>query len=528
MKKLSFFLLFVLVLSLVPVLAQQNNNPGNNNNEIISGGIAGNGNNGYPSDSIFVINSFDYKLKGRTRVYALEKKIDLVTGEEITGYSNFERYIQNKKQLLINERVLKDNIIIEYTIEEAREDGKYPVNLTIIAEDTWNIMALPYPKYDTNSGFELTVKIRDYNFLGTMTPLRLDVGYIYDEEKRHIFKSLIDADIPFKLFGLYWTVDFDNYFNYQPNKDFHYYYANHTGLFVDIPIGRTTLNIGFSEYIVFNEENSNNDKDLTSKNFQEGLYMSSRPEISWKIPTGFKLGEYRELTYTPKISAAFNHEILPWTLLETKKGPFLTFSHLLMIERIDWIGNFKKGYTASINNSFNFNFFYMSTDRQPFASQEYFTSYLDVNAAAYFIFTDFLGFYTRFKYRHWFNSYGDSAGDVLRGFRDSYIKSDYMISLNIDIPIRVLKVRLSEWFKTNFKAFDCDIQISPTIDAAVYQEHTGDALGPGYFILAAGAEMIVYPLATRSMFMRISFAYGLLSPEKLKGYELFIGMELHY
>jgi len=505
------------VFLITPIFAQQADSQEN---------TAANINASYAPDSIFLINSFDFNVKGWTKPYALIEKAELITGEEITGFANLEKYIQNKTQLIINERVLKDNVLIEYTVEEAIENGsgqkKYPVNLTINVEDTWNIIALPYPKYDTNSGFEITIKARDYNFLGTMSPLRLDIGYINDEEKRNIFTLMLDADIPFRLFGLYWNFDFDNNFNYQPNKEFHYYYSNKTGLSVDIPVGRSTLNIGFYEHIIFNEENSDKDKKQLGQNFQEGLYLSSRTQISWKIPTGFKFGD-EELTYTPKISAVFNHEISPWILSDTRKGPFLTFSHVLNVGRVDWIGNFKKGFLAGISNSFNYNFYYLEINKEPL------TVSLDVTGSGHFIFNDYLGFSTRVKYRHWFNTYSTSAGDTLRGFRDNTIKADYIVSVNFDVPVKVLKFKPSKWFNSKVKVFDFDLHLGPVIDIGIYQEHIENQfLGSGYFLLAAGLEAIIFPDFFRSMFLRVSFGYGLLGPEKAKGYELFVGMELHY
>ena len=509
-----------MVFSLTPVFAQQTDSSGNN---------GGNKNN-YSPDSIFVINSFNFNVDGRTRPYALINKADLIIGEEIIGFANLEKYIQNKTQLLINERVLKNNVLIEYTVDEPpeNEDGekKFPVNLTITVEDTWNIVGLPYPKYDSNTGFEIIIKLRDYNFLGTMSPLRLDVGYRNDEEKRHIFTSMLDADIPFRFLGLNWNFDFDNNFNYQPNKEFHYYFVNKTGLYVDIPVGFTTMTIGFYEHLIYNEENSNHDKILFGKNFQEGLYMSSRPYISWKIPTRFMFGD-EELTYTPRISAVFNHEISAWALSENRIGPFFTFSHDFSVGRVDWIGNFKKGFSASISNSVNYNFYYLQNNSYfTLTEQDPLTSSLDVSGAGYFILTDFLGFSTRFKYRHWFNTYNSGAGDTLRGFRDGNISADYMVSVNFDVPIRVLRFKPSKWFNSKVKVFDFDLHLSPVVDFAVYQEHKKD--GAGYFLLSAGLEAIIFPDFFRSLFLRVSFGYGLLGPDHVKGYELFVGMELHY
>ncbi|MDR2144058.1 MAG: hypothetical protein LBP29_06790, partial [Treponema sp.] len=129
---------------------------------------------------IYVISGFDFSVKGRTRPFAIINNGEFRAGEEIRGLANLEKYVKDKTQLLVNQRVL-EKAGIEYTLSDPGDDGKIPVRLFISVEDTWNIIAVPYPKYDTNSGFELIIKARDYNFFGTMSALRLDLGYKYDE-----------------------------------------------------------------------------------------------------------------------------------------------------------------------------------------------------------------------------------------------------------------------------------------------------------------------------------------------------------
>ena len=98
-----------------------------------------------PDDSIYVINSFVFNIDGYTRPYALINKGDLIAGEEISGLSNLEKYVQDKTQLLYNERVL-DSVSMEYFVGQMRENGKYPVDLVVNVKDTWNIVAIPRPK----------------------------------------------------------------------------------------------------------------------------------------------------------------------------------------------------------------------------------------------------------------------------------------------------------------------------------------------------------------------------------------------
>ena len=51
------------------------------------------------------------------------------------------------------------------------------VTLDVYTRDTWNLIALPYFKYDSNSGLLLALRGRDYNFFGTMQTLTLNLDY---------------------------------------------------------------------------------------------------------------------------------------------------------------------------------------------------------------------------------------------------------------------------------------------------------------------------------------------------------------
>ena len=311
--------------------------------------------NNYQPDAVFVIDSFNFDITGMTRPEALMRKGDLKKGEEITGLPGLEMFIQNKTQLLYNERVL-ESVSIHYTIGDKREDDKYPVNLIITTTDTWNIVAIPRPQYSSNSGFDITIKARDYNFLGTMSPLRLDLGYQYDESGQTFFNFMLDSDVPFTMFNLNWNINFDNYFDYRPNMERPYFYRNVSGISVEVPVGPTKITTGFDESFIYNEENPDRYKEAYG-DFQDGLYLSSKPYISWKIPTGLVMGYWGDLVYTPGIFAVFNHEISRWPLDDIHKGPSLNFTHSLGFSRVDWIKNFLKGFDVGIRHSIDYNFF---------------------------------------------------------------------------------------------------------------------------------------------------------------------------
>jgi hypothetical protein len=478
---------------------------------------------GQELEPVFIISSFDFKVEGFTRPNALIDKGELVIGEEITGVSNLEKYIQKKTQMLMNERVL-DNVKIDYVTGDM-ENGKIPVHLTFYIKDTWNIVAIPRPKYSSNSGFELVLKARDYNFLGTMSPLRLDIGYQYDEQGRNFLVFELDSNIPFHVFGIKWNFKFFNSFNYRPDMEKPFYYNNITGLSAELPFKFTTFIFGINESLFLNEENDDIYKLLYGYgDFQNGVYMSSRPYITWKIPTGIFIGNFGEIDYTPEISAVFNHEFSQWPLDDIRKGPFLKLNQSLGFNHLDWIGNFLNGFDVSVSNSYSYD--YYLKNKQPW------TGFLGLKGISHFIITDFFGISSRLLYRHWFirdREYVET-GDALRGILDKDVLSDYMLSLNIDFPVRVFSFTPSKWLnKPKLRVFNFDLHLSPVIDAALHHDPINKIdFSFKNILFSGGVEAVVFPEFFRSLFVRFSMGWNLSNFSNGRNWEFYLGTDYHY
>jgi hypothetical protein len=476
----------------------------------------GNSHNGGSPDSneVFVINAFHFTVKGRTRPDALIRAGEFKEGEEIAGWRELGRYIRDKTQLLVNQRVLA-KAVIDYSLGELQADGRYPVDLHLTIEDTWNIIALPYPKYDSNTGFELIIKARDYNFFGTMNPLRVDVGYKYDEKGRSALLFEVDSDTPFRAFGYNWNVNFDHIFNYRPDVEEPFYYKNITGLSMELPFKTTTFTFGIEETLNLNEENAERYKPAYGE-FQNGLYMSSRLYTTWKIPTGLHIGEYGELNYTPEISASFNHEFPDNPLDDFRLGPFMTLRQSLGFNRIDWIGNYRRGLNVAARNSFRYDFHRMDKGENAVNVD------LSLGGLGHFIMSDNFGISANLQYRHWFYhdpDYHSSAGDALRGILDNAVHAEYMLSLNLDFPFRVLQFLPSRWFSPKLRFFDFEMHFSPIIDMAFYDAPSSPGSLPATsrltfddtnFLVSGGLELLFFSAFMRSLYVRASFAWNLV------------------
>ncbi|MDR1352635.1 MAG: hypothetical protein LBK05_05055 [Treponema sp.] len=480
-------------------------------------------------NTVFFIRNIDFDITGATRKFALLYHSEISQGERITGRKALEEYRLDKIQLLMNQRALQSANILFFE-GAALEDGSIPVDLLIITRDTWNIIVLPKPQYDSNNGFELTLKARDYNFFGTLSPLRIDLGYTLDADRlwnlsRGATNFMIDSDIPFRAFNLNWNVNFDHEFSYVYKEPL--FYKNTTGLSLELPVGFTTATFGFDQSVTVHEDNLKvyPDDYVESIHGEQWLqvYFTSATYVSWKIPTPLEIGRFGRLIYTPKLTGQVNY--LPagrGYIDDLRRGPAMTLGHSLGFGRIDWIDNFRRGIDASVSNNNTYNFYKQDWE-----------IYYDISTAYHHTFTGFLGMSGRLQYRQWLDGYTKTAGDVIRGVLDKSLCADSMLSLNLDLPLRVLRFVPSQWFNTSrLRIFDFDLHVSPFFDMAFLNDpvnNTGFASKPA---MGAGFEVIIFPLTFRSLYLRFSVGYDVNATIKAgkpnKWDEFFIGIGHHF
>jgi hypothetical protein len=457
---------------------------------------------------MYIIATIRFDIQGRTRPLALLDAGMFRQGELLLGEAGLASYIKDKTQLLLNQRILEE-VHIDYAAGKADAQGLVPVDLLVSVRDTWNIIVLPRPQYDDNKGFDLTLKGRDYNFLGTMNPLRVDVGYQRDTEGEQSLVFEIDSDTPFNAFGYAFNLNFDHAFSYTFEEPL--YYKNTTGLSMELPYRWTTFTFGFEEAAVIHEENE--DQYKAAYGDYDDWYMSSELYASWKIPTGFLVHTLGELAYTPKVAGKLTYP--KETLEYFRKGPTLTLSHKLGFGRIDWLGNYRNGVEVSLDNAYQYNL-----------------SHQDWNKTLFFTMTghwpvrDFFGISGRVRYRHWFDDTQD-AGDALRGILDKSVHAAYMVSLNLDFPFRILRFTPSQWLNNRkLRLFNFELHLSPFIDAALIPAPQA--------ALTGGLECIVFPEFMRSFYVRVSMGWNLIEAVKTQSLpdganrELFIGIGHHY
>ncbi|MCL2374641.1 MAG: hypothetical protein FWC65_05300 [Treponema sp.] len=494
------------------------------------------------SDAVYVIEEIEFSIDGATRPFALMIHGEFEIGRRLRGRESLLEYLSLKEQLLLNQRVFEE-VRVDYAVGESREDGSLPVRLLVSARDSWNFIVVPVPRYSTSDGFNISLIARHYNFLGTMSTLGADFGYGQRGGDRG-FNFSIESAAPFQAAGLTWTLTFNHFFNYVFGQPL--FYQNVTGLAVRIPWRSAALDLGFAQYLTFNEE-PGPEAAMYGMTARYAPYGATEVFAAHRIPLGIEAGGFGQVSYAARLSARFNYSR---ERMDEVRKPSVTASHSIGFGRIDWIGNFRRGLSASVENSFTW---YFGRDDAPFRAA------VDGDIRFHWPLAEFLGLSSRLRYRqwwHWSDAMNDgeggwiphfNAGDALRGVldsnvwrtRESDLQADRMLSLNIDAPIRVLVFQPSQWLgRRSLRIFDFEMHASPFMDMALLQgpfnnlnrdPHEGIRFRPAEMITTAGLELIAFSGLFRSLQIRASVGYNMGSFRGLSRWdEIYIGTSFHY
>lgn len=476
----------------------------------------------------YYIRSIIFDITGITKPVSLYNAAEIKEGEILADNETLESYVKIKTQLLKNSRVFED-VEIHYSFGDPEETGHIPVDLLIKTVDTWNVIALPYFKYDSSNGLEISAKIRDYNFLGTMQPLKIDLGYTIEREAiktkefdRSAFIIDIDSNYPFKAWDQNWNFDFDHFLSYTNKYGFEY--NNTTGLRLTLPTHNTTIMLSAYQGIYVNEENADIYKIKYGERYQGYWYLSNWLRADWSIPTPFEFNDFEKILYIPSLQVKENYRPFG-DIGEERVGPVGTIAQELFFGRVDWIDNFRKGLIVTLTNTNDYNF-YKQTWNKSFQAE-----YI-----GHFPLLSFFAFSVRMLGAVYFDEADERGGLPIRGIIDSAINTNYGVYTNLDLPIQVLRFVPSEWFgKPWMRYFNFEQQWSPFIDMALIQDtlHKRE-FSVNNMIITSGIEIVTFPLFIRSFFLRMSLGFDVREAIRIKALpdgnfrEIFIGLGHHY
>ena len=253
-----------------------------------------------------IIENFDINIDGTTKERALRKEMNLKEGQVFITYEDLVAAVSDQEQDLINTRVFNPGGVQMHPRKIRTEEETNYYTVDIFLEDTWTILPIPYPKYETGVGFRVGLKLFYDNALGSMNNfyLGMNLDLQWDEEEESFTPGS-------------WT------FNPQLN---------------DVKIGDKEYNFG----LMFRyAETQKTEADGTV--IEEHNYYNS----DFSISTKYDLGHDYFYRINPSIGfnygdSGFNYEKEPY---------YLKFSHSGGYSAVDWKKNFREGFSLTAGNS---------------------------------------------------------------------------------------------------------------------------------------------------------------------------------
>jgi hypothetical protein len=282
----------------------------------------------------------------------------------------------------VNDRVFKKVEVSDEPGETVGGMTEHSVTITVV--DAFSLFPLPYPSYDSNSGFELGVETHYDNGLGTMTNWYLDMYLVlrtYDDAfgvgKWRIhpkISNLVIAGLPFTL---------DCIFDHQENIV-------------------TEDDVAVADWTCYKAT-----ADLyTTFNFGKDWYY--KPEVEGATSFAFvdRLG-----------SGGYNKDTLALTLTNT-----------VGYGRINWVGNFRQGFDANADVAVS------TLDRNDSFGV---TGEIDATSAWYLPWK-LLDYYGRVHAQYAINDEPTGLGSWLRGVKDNSMSGVAGVFTNQTLAVDVI------------------------------------------------------------------------------------------
>ena len=485
------------------------------------------------------IADIEYHITGITRQYALEQSIKIDKKRVFGSEADFMVYFNDLKQQFYNERIFASSDL-DFTVSQPDAAGLCLVHLVITTVDSHHLLVVPYPKYNSNSGLNLKVKMKDTNFLGSMQTMSSDISFALEQDSdattanssiNYVFGISADFDIPFPLgpFDSTWENSWSTTYTIgdsAPEWDIS------TGLIVSLPFDGYSLDWEFKQTTT---------RDTDYSEYDDETYYTEYAQFSIPITLQY-IDNWGKVIYTPAVNATYN-----WDANGINKedddlsSPTYTIGQTLSTSRINWVGNFRQGLSLSFNQSIGYNtqrdeiIPHVSAETNIFLAFKYLGMCMDAYAFAYQNGSEKIGSRLR---GIWDNQkYADKTGYG----GDYALKPAAAIVVNMDMPFHIWTF---DFDKTKhlqkLHILNCELQIAPFFDFALAKnEVTGTNFYYKDGFYSGGLEFLVYPEKWRSLVIRASAGLDLgrtvvsrwLNTDwrsNVSKYEIDIGVGLHY
>ncbi|RKX97620.1 MAG: hypothetical protein DRZ90_05640 [Spirochaetes bacterium] len=415
------------------------------------------------------VESIVFVIDGNTREPAIRRYVDIKEGDVFSSEEEMLRIAEREKQDLVNYRVFK-NVTMDIN-ELSRSEDTVNWRITYGVKDSWTLLPIPYPKYDSNRGFRIGLKTYYDNAFGTMTDAYLGLGMDIRTNdttgKMEIGEWVINpAWRRIKLGTMYFDVDFTQRYSEEiydggtPAENYNYGYL------------QTTLSIG--SIIDF---------------FPTDWYYNFRPTFFFRY--GYK-----------NIGNPDNVRVEPFNFSWDHNGGW---------GRVDWVNNLRTGQNYNLGHSIRL---VVDPDTNDFQV----INDLNLTGTYYLPFALNFNYYGRAMAFASFNGRRSAVGSMLRGVADDSMSGDFGFVFNSTLGIRFWRLE-GIW----------DAQIHPFFDVGMAIPESG--FSPDRDIrYGGGFDLVLFLDALPSLVARATIGadLGQYNWNEWDKYEIIITSSLFY
>ncbi len=366
---------------------------------------------------------------------------------------------------MINLRVFDEveTELIMIREKTGEEPGLY--RLIISVSSSWTFFPLMVPTFDTNDELSVKTKVSYSNVFGTLVDLAVDGDFI------------VGIDPETDRFGVdYWTLETQMSNIYLWGLDLSFIWVQSHQ--------RNISKIG-----------GEIDKFYTYD--KTGFLVSST----------FDLGQDYYYIVGPGLEFTYNYNNKNIALSSYEKEPqSYGLYQEAGLDRVNWIGNFKKGYRTESD----------FLARMVWNDGKDIKAVLGMSAAYFDIIAPRISWGCRLKGLLGFDDKIYELGEYMRGVPDFDLTGRSALFFNTTLPLSVAEVSgLAEG------------QIAPFIDMGIINPVKGSFNSQEHMRMTTGLDFLVFPEKITSVQLRVSLGYDLFGPEPAKErYEILLSTSL--
>lgn len=151
----------------------------------------------------YIIDQYDFNFEGKTDVSEVYGFLGLTNGTSFASYEELQAHVVDKTQKLVNERIFTsvDYDIVEGDVVETSTDAgsDYAYHYTVVykVNDRSPFFIFPTPKYDSNYGAKVGLRIDSKNFGGKLAKFQINADM---KQNDHSFEKA-EYSLDFNILG---------------------------------------------------------------------------------------------------------------------------------------------------------------------------------------------------------------------------------------------------------------------------------------------------------------------------------------